>query len=395
MELVGRLTASVAHEFNNMLTVIQGHASLLKDRQIASRLAADCIDRIVQASQRAASFTGQLLAFSRKQPLLQLKSANLSEAVRNMRKMLGQLLGERYELELDGDPSLPRTRINEGGVEQILVNLVLNARDSMTDGGKIWVSTGCEVIDKIAASRHPDAHPGRFVCLTVMDTGCGISREILSRIFDPFFTTKEVGKGTGLGLSTVLSIVQQHQGWVEVASQIGHGSTFKVFLPVWEEAPGPTNIEALPAPGPERGNGETILVVEDDASVRELARVSLEQGGYRVLEAADGEQALDIWEQNHTIALLITDVVMPKGLSGGALAKALRARSPALRVICTSGYNPEFIKKDLPETRDIVFLAKPYDPQSLLHAVKQCLDGRTRAQKQSPEKGPGFLAAAI
>jgi CheY-like chemotaxis protein len=257
------------------------------------------------------------------------------------------------------------------------------------------VTIGQETLDKAAANRHPDARAGRFVFLTVMDTGCGMSKELLAHIFDPFFTTKEVGKGTGLGLSTVLSIVQQHQGWVEVTSQPSHGSTFKVFLPVWEEAPVPVNIEAMPQE-PERGGGETVLVVEDDASVRELSRVTLEQGGYRVLEAADGEQALEVWEQNRAaIVLLVTDVVMPKGLSGGALAQTLQDGNPALRVIYTSGYNPEFIKKDLPSTRDTVFIAKPYETQTLLKAVKQSLESVKDVQKQPSPKDSKFLASAI
>lgn len=387
MEVVGRLTASVAHEFNNLLTVIQGHASMLKDGRLSGRAANESVDRIVQASQRAGSFTGQLLAFSRKQPLLQLKAVNLSEAVQSMRKMLAQLLGERYELQVECTPNVPFTRVNDGGVEQILINLVLNARDAMMDGGKIWAGASLETFDKVSASRHSDARAGRFVCLTVMDAGCGMSAEVQARIFDPFFTTKEVGKGTGLGLSAVQGIVQQHQGWIEVVSQVGHGSTFKVFFPVWEEAPTPAKTSAPPTttPTPERGSGEMVLVVEDDSSVRELARMSLEQGGYQVVEAADGQQALDIWEKNRdTIVLLVTDIVMPNGLSGGTLAKTLQAKNPRLRVICTSGYNPEFIKKDLPTTRDIIFLPKPYDPQMLLSAVEKSMgtngNGHTHAK---------------
>lgn len=378
VELVGRLTASVAHEFNNLLTVIQGHASLLKDGLANDRIPVESVDRIVQASQRAALFTGQLLAFSRKQPMIQIKAINLSETVQNMRKMLAQLLGERHEIQMDCAAKLPVARLNDGSVEQILVNLALNARDSMPDGGKISVGTSLEVLDKTTASRHPDARPGRFVCLTVMDAGCGMTPELLARVFDPFFTTKEVGKGTGLGLSTVLSIVQQHQGWIEVTSQVGRGSTFKILLPVWEEAPANTSTAQPPAvPMPPPGSGETVLVVEDEASVREIARVALERSGYAVFDAADGCKALAIWEKNHdAIDLLVTDMVMPNGLSGGALARTLQSRNPRLRVICTSGYNPEFIKKDLPATRDIIFLPKPYDSQTLLSAVKKALESK-------------------
>ncbi|HMP84484.1 MAG TPA: response regulator [Verrucomicrobiota bacterium] len=374
LELVGRLTASVAHEFNNLLTVIQGHASLLRDNPANAKFAADAAERIVQASQRASAFTGQLLAFSRKQPVLHLKSVNISEIIQNMRKMFGQLLGENHKLQLDCAPKLPPTRLNEGAIEQILVNLALNARDAMPDGGIIRISTSLEIIDDAAASRHPDARPGRFVCLTVLDSGCGMSKEIVSRIFDPFFTTKEVGKGTGLGLPTVLSIVQQHNGWIEVASQPGHGSTFEVFLPALQQACAADKVELPKVPAVQRGNGETVLVVEDDPNVRELAHLTLEHGGYHVLDAADGQKALQVWESNpETISVLVTDIVMPNGLSGGELAKRLRKKNPSLRVICISGYNPEFIKKDLPAAKDVVFLPKPYDSQSLLNAVKKSL----------------------
>jgi two-component system cell cycle sensor histidine kinase/response regulator CckA len=387
MEVVGRLTASVAHEFNNLLTVIQGHASLLKDNHQAGRaISSESVDRIVQASQRAASFTGQLLAFSRKQPMLQLKAVNLSEAVQTMRKMLAQLLGERYELQLDCSPNMPFIRVNEGGVEQIVVNLALNARDAMMDGGKIWIGTALETLDEGAARRHPDARPGRFVCLTVMDAGCGMGTEVLSRIFDPFFTTKEVGKGTGLGLPAVQGIVQQHQGWIEVISQSGHGSTFKILFPVWEEAPTPTKtLPTQPAPKPERGSGEIVLLVEDDSSVRELAKVALEHGGYKVVEAVDGKEALEVWNRTpDTINLLVTDMVMPNGVSGGTLAKTLQANNPKLRVVCTSGYNPEFIRKDLPATKDVVFLPKPYNPDMLLKAVKDSIEGKNGRRADGP-----------
>jgi two-component system, cell cycle sensor histidine kinase and response regulator CckA len=390
MEIVGRMTASVAHEFNNLLTVIQGHASLLKDGHLTGRNTGDSIERIVQATQRAASFTGQLLAFSRKQPLQQLKAVNVSETIRSMKKMLAQLVGERFELQLDCPSNVPFVRVSDGSIEQVLVNLALNARDAMPDGGKIWVGTSLEVLDESGASRHPEACAGRFVCLTVMDSGCGMNADVLAHIFDPFYTTKEVGKGTGLGLSAVHGIVHQHQGWVQVVSQLGHGSTFTIFIPVWEEAPARAKLDAPKSLAEsQRGSGETILVVEDDAGVRELARVTLEQGGYDIVEAGDGREALEVWENNRgAIDMLVTDVVMPNGLSGGSLATTLQERNPRLRVICTSGYNPEFIKKDLPTTRGIIFLPKPYSPQMLLEAVKKGLEGGTPAVTQGAGRKP-------
>jgi two-component system, cell cycle sensor histidine kinase and response regulator CckA len=382
LELVGRLTASVAHEFNNLLTVIQGHASLLRDNPSNAKFAAEAAERIVQASQRAGAFTGQLLAFSRKQPVLNLKTINLSDTVQNMRKMLVQMFGERHDLHLDCAPALPSTQLNDGAIEQILVNLAVNARDAMPDGGVIRVSTSLEILEEPLVNRHPDARPGRFVCLTVLDSGCGMNTEILTRIFDPFFTTKEVGKGTGLGLPTVLGIVQQHGGWIEVSSKPAHGSTFQAFFPVLDAAKAHKPDDAPPeAPSSQRGNGQTVLVVEDDPGVLELACKSLVSGGYRVIEASDGRSALEIWERNPTsISILVADVVMPNGLSGGALAKTLREKNPALHVICVSGYNPEFIKKDLPSFHDIIFLPKPYDSQTLLDAVNSSVNKNGRIQ---------------
>lgn len=400
LDLVGRLTASVAHEFNNLLTVIQGHASLLKADPSNAKLAADAADRISQASQRAGAFTGQLLAFSRKQPVLNLKSVNLSEATLNMRKTLEQLLGERHTLKLDCEMNIALTRLNDGAFEQVLVNLVLNARDALSDGGDIHVGTRLETVDNAAASRHPNARTGLFVCLTVRDTGCGMTREILERIFDPFFTTKEVGKGTGLGLPTVLGIVQQHNGWIEVTSQPGRGSTFQVFLPVTEAASTQRKMEQARPRTAERGDGETVLVVEDDRGVRELARVALEHGGYRVIEAADGVNALKIWDETPgRISVLITDMVLPNGISGGTLAKTLQKKGPSLRIICVSGYNPEFIKKDLPEMRGIVFLPKPYDSQTLLDAVKQsarnCGNGNQACPSPKPNEPRTIIRGSL
>ena len=222
LEAVGCLAAGIAHEFNNLLTVIQGHTGLLSGRPLDSKAAAESIERISQASQRAASLTRRLLAFSRKQPV-QLKPVNLSVAVQGLGKMLGQLIGERFQLKLDCAPDLPSVQADEGNIEQILINLALNARDAMQNGGTIRITTRSGVLDAATARMNLEARPGRFVCLTVSDTGCGMTPEVLSRIFDPFYTTKDVGRGTGLGLSTVHGIVQQHHGWIEVSSQVGQG----------------------------------------------------------------------------------------------------------------------------------------------------------------------------
>ena len=329
MEAVGRLASGIAHEFNNILTIIQGHAALVHARPDDAQFASESSARITQASQRAAALTGQMLAFSRKQ-LLQLKPLNLSVVVRGAQKMINRVIGERCELQLCCAEGLPATTADENSIEQILINLALNARDAMPDGGTLRVSTELEVLDETAAHRNPDARAGKFVCLTVADTGCGMNEEVAGRVFDPFFTTKEVGKGTGLGLSMLLGIVQQHQGWIEVTSELGRGSTFKIFLPACEEMSMSTPANAIaPAFTPGNDAGNTVLVVEDEAGVRDLACAALKQGGYRVFEAADGHQALQVWEKSSVpIRLLLTDIVMPNGISGGSLAKTLQARTP-------------------------------------------------------------------
>jgi two-component system, cell cycle sensor histidine kinase and response regulator CckA len=380
MEAVGCLAAGIAHEFNNLLTVIQGHAGLLRATP-DPRAASESVERIAQASQRAASLTRRLLSFSRKQPV-QLKPLNLSAVVQSLQKMLGQLIGERHQLSLECAADLPPTRADEGNLEQVLINLVLNARDAMPQGGTIKIATSLAIIDEAAARESLDARPGRFVCVGVSDSGCGMTKEVLSRIFDPFYTTKDIGKGTGLGLSTVHAIVEQHQGWIEVNSQVAHGSTFKVFLPALAQEPAPASKTADPNhPGPLSASGEAILVVEDEATVRDMARLALEQAGYRVLDAADGQQALSVWERTPLhIDLLLTDMVMPNGLSGSDLAKELQTRDPLLRTLYTTGYSSEVVREGLHLKHGINFLPKPYDSATLLKTVSLCLkhDGNGR-----------------
>ena len=235
MEAVGCLAAGIAHEFNNLLTVIQGHAGLLRSQGVNASFAAESVERIAQASQRAASLTHRLLAFSRQQPL-HLKTVNVSDRLHGMKTDLEQLLGEQRPLLLDCDPSLPQTRADDGSIEQIITNLVLNARDAMPERGSVAISTRVVEFDESVTERNMDARAGRFICLSITDTGCGMRPEVMGRIFDPFFTTKDVGKGSGLGLSTVYAVVRQHQGWIEVASQVGQGSTFKICLPVAPQA---------------------------------------------------------------------------------------------------------------------------------------------------------------
>src|SRR5262245_19737329 len=361
MEVIGRMAAGIAHEFNNVLTVIQGDVGLLQTAGPSAALdRAALLNQIMQASQRAASFTKQLLAFSRKQ-VLQPRLLNLSTVVQNMRKMLSRLIGEKYEIQLNCPNELPSTLADEGGVEQILINLALNARDAMPQGGLLEIATSSVTVDEAGAALNPEARPGQFVMLTITDRGCGMDSQVLGRIFDPFFTTKDVGKGTGLGLSTIHGIVKQPEGWIEVVSEVGRGSTFKIFLPAYNASPLPSirnsdhNFQAEP------GKGEIILVVEDEMAVRELACAALQKRGYHVLKAANGPQAVEIWERSTSpVSLLLTDMVMPSGMSGGELAKILQTRNPQLKVLYTSGYSPEILRKDSIVVQGINFLPKPY-----------------------------------
>jgi len=286
-------------------------------------------------------------------------------------------LGERYTLEFDCADALPLITADEGNMEQILINLSLNARDAMPDGGPIRIETNLATFTETTAAAHPDARSGRFVSVAVTDRGCGISSDILRRVFDPFFTTKDIGKGTGLGLSTIHGIVRQHQGWIEATSEIGRGSTFTIYLPVTTNAPLLTRSAKLDRDvAPPLGNGEAVLVVEDDPSVRDLARATLERGGYTVFEAEDGQRALEIWETAPTrITVLITDMVLPNGISGAKLAQLLAQRDPQLHLIYVSGYGSETLKAELPATfaPGVNFLSKPFDPHALLKAVTASL----------------------
>ncbi|MEW6307221.1 MAG: ATP-binding protein, partial [Verrucomicrobiota bacterium] len=319
-----------------------------------------------------AGLTRQLLTFSRKQ-VMQSRALDMNEVVSNASKMLRRLLGEGISLQCEFSPGAAPIQADVGMMEQIVVNLAVNARDAMPSGGQLFIRTRIAEFDEAKAALNSDARPGRFVCLEVIDTGTGIPENVLPRIFEPFFTTKEVGKGTGLGLATVYGIARQHHGWVEVASQIGHGTTFRVYLPLNASV---TDGRLREAPQPVvRGGTETILVVEDEPGLRDLARNILSRYGYRVLTAAHGKEALQLWaETRQPIHLLLTDMVMPEGISGWDLAQQLRAQSPALKVIYSSGYSMELLGHRQELQEGINFLAKPYEPAALAKAVRTCLD---------------------
>ena len=375
MEAIGQLAGGVAHDFNNMLAVIQLQAGMLKADRALTPLQSEMAGEIEKAALRAADLTRQLLLFSRRQTL-QARTVDLNELVRNITKMLQRILGEHIRIQISFAPGELFIHADSSMVDQVLLNLSVNSRDAMPEGGQLTIETSVIDLDETSAAQHPSAQPGSFVCLSVADTGCGIPHETLPRIFEPFFTTKDVGKGTGLGLATVFGIVQQHGGWINVSSEVGRGTAFRIYLPrlntpaLKEKAP--SAMSALP------GGSETILLAEDEPALRALVRSVLTRLGYRVIEAPTGVRALELWEQNRDdIRLLLTDMVMPDGLSGRELAERLLAANPALKVIYTSGYNPEFAGKKFGLRDGVDFLAKPFAAPKLAEAVRAQLDSQS------------------
>jgi PAS domain S-box-containing protein len=375
MEAIGQLAGGIAHDFSNMLSVINGYSGLLLDKKDLPQEVSAWLRQIYVAGGRAASLTRQLLIFSRKaQP--HIRTVDLNEIITELTSMLGRLIGERITLQLDLAQQLPPALADSGMIEQVLMNLVVNARDAMPHTGAIVVSTGSCEVTAAECARNPDAHPGAFVWLAVRDTGTGIPPETLARIFEPFFTTKEAGRGTGLGLSTVLGIARQHGGWVEVESEVGTGTLFRVFLPLAAEPPamGPGSVASMVT----AGGKETILLVEDEDSVRDYARTVLEMHGYRVLQAASGIEAVEVWKwHGERVALLLTDLVMPDEMSGLALAEKLQAERPELKVLFTSGYSADMAAEMLAARKGYSFLQKPYQPKTVARMVREVLDGAT------------------
>jgi signal transduction histidine kinase/CheY-like chemotaxis protein len=376
MESIGQLAAGVAHDFNNILTVIQGYADHLQSRFDGDPALTNPLKQITNASRRAAALTRQLLMFSRKQ-VLQPRTLDLNAVLRNLSNMLTRLLGEDIAVETRYAETLPPIEADTGMLEQVIMNLAVNSRDAMPKGGQLLITTSTAECDQNYVHQHPDAQRGRAVCLTVTDTGCGMDRKTMTRIFEPFFSTKEVGKGTGLGLATVYGIVKQHQGWIEVKSELGVGTTFEIFIPAAKTAPVEAAAEThVPATQVNRGKNEVILLVEDEPILRELVREILSGLGYRIVEAGNGVEALKTWDdQGGKIDLLLTDMVMPEGFSGRDLAMQLRTRKPGLKVIYTSGYSAEIMGRDT-ELRDAPFLAKPYAAPQLAKIVRDCLDAK-------------------
>jgi two-component system cell cycle sensor histidine kinase/response regulator CckA len=371
MEAVGRLAGGVAHEFNNLLTAIAGHAAMLRD-QPGSETANDDIDAVLDAVARASALTRQLLAFSRRQ-VLQPKLLDVNHIVTEMGRMLRGLIGESIELVTDLDPRTPLIRADRGQIEQVVLNLVVNARDATSGAGTIELCTLASDVVPDSPDEARGIRPGEYAEIRVRDDGHGMEPELLSRIFEPFFTTREQGQGTGLGLPTVYGIVTQSGGRIIVDSEPGTGSTFRVLIPAAGAAPSPTSVE----PAGAAAGGETVLLVEDEAAVRRLGRRILERRGYTVLEAESGPAAIQIFERRAPdIALLVSDVIMP-GMSGGELARQLRAMKPSLRVLFTSGYTADAIAQHGVLEEGTAFLEKPFTPEVLAQKVGEVLRGES------------------
>jgi PAS domain S-box-containing protein len=373
MESVGQLAGGVAHDFNNMLAATMMNLSLLQMDKTLKPEARETISELIKEAERAASLTRQLLLFSRRS-VMDVKLLDLSDLVTNLLKMLCRLIGEQVVVRFARRAGLPPLEGDAGMIEQVVMNLAVNARDAMPKGGEIDIGIEVVKVNEERLKGQPAVQAGPFLCLSVADSGCGMDEATRQRIFEPFFTTKEPGKGTGLGLATVHGIVAQHKGWVEVESEVGKGTTFKVFLPASTKR----RSEAAPVAQPAvKGGEEAILVVEDEASVRRLVALTLRKLGYAVFVAENGQAALNLWQERcGEFDLLFSDMVMPEGLTGLDLSEKLRKEKPNLKVIISSGYSGETTGRSRLAANGIIYLQKPYRTENLAKVVRDCLDGK-------------------
>jgi signal transduction histidine kinase/CheY-like chemotaxis protein len=370
MEAVGRLAGGIAHDFNNLLTVVLGASDMLLQELPPNDENHGVVKEIKEAGERAAALTTQLLAFSRKQ-LVEPKVFVVNQLVTNMEKMLRRLIGEDVEVSVRLEPELGSVKADIGHVEQVLLNLVVNARDAMPRGGLIVIETRNVTLDEHYVHLHQGVKPGEYVMLAVSDTGIGMSEETRSKMFEPFFTTKEAGKGTGLGLATCYGIVKQAGGHIGVYSEVGVGTTMKVYLP--KVARNGSSISTVHEKI-KRGS-ETILLVEDDKAVRGITRRMLLSQGYTVLEASDGAEALELLGSNSArVDLLLTDVVLP-GMGGREVAEKARAMRPDIKVLFVSGYTDDVILQNQLLEHDVSLLQKPFTPQALARKLRESIDG--------------------
>lgn len=381
LDSVGRLAAGIAHDFNNLLGIQQTCLSLLQLDDTISDKNANLLRQISTASHKAAELTRQLLLFSRKE-VMQTSPVDLNHTLRNLETMLTRILGENLDVRITYDATLPLIQVDPGMMDQVVMNLAINARDAMPDGGTLWISVSRIEFSGASSRDNPEGRDGVFVCLRVTDSGTGIPESDHDRIFDPFFTTKDIGKGTGLGLSTVHGIVKQHKGWIKVSSPPGQGATFEIFFPAIDAAEDGGEAAALlvqtdltlnlDAIGPD--SASTILVVEDEDALLEVTKMALERYGYSILSAASSEEALQVWHQHKgEIDLLLTDLVMPGMINGWQLADRLMQDKPGLKVVYTSGYSAEVAGKDLELHPGTAFLQKPFPLQGLLETIQRCL----------------------
>jgi two-component system cell cycle sensor histidine kinase/response regulator CckA len=374
MEAIGRLAGGVAHDFNNMLTVITGYSQIALERIPPDSPLYEFISEILKAGDRAAALTKQLLAFSRKQ-VLQHRILDLNATVSDMERMLRRIIGDNIVLATTLTREAARIKTDPGQVEQVILNLAINARDAMPEGGRLTIATARVNLDEAYVKNHPEVHPGDYILLEVTDTGIGMSEEIQSHIFEPFFTTKLPGLGTGLGLSTVFGIVAQSGGHIVVESEPGKGACFRVYFP-WVADSVQDGYPVLKPPSTVSGT-ETVLLVEDEEIVRKLARSVLENKGYTVLEAPNGAAAIAFCnEYPGPIHLLITDIMMPE-MSGRELAVYLRASKPKARIIYMSGYAEDAVAHHGALDRETPFLPKPFSMIHLLTKVREVLDSAT------------------
>jgi signal transduction histidine kinase/ActR/RegA family two-component response regulator len=372
MEAVGQLTGGVAHDFNNLLAVILGNLDMLQEAVDDPKIRA-LADAAMRATQRGSELTQRLLAFSRRQ-MLQPEIIDINVLVSGMVDLLARAIGEDIQVRTDLSPVSLCAKVDPGQLENSLLNLAVNARDAMPDGGALTLETSDVVLDSQYAERSPDVTPGSYVMLAVSDTGTGMPPEVALRAFEPFFTTKEVGKGSGLGLSMVYGFVKQSGGHVTIYSEPGHGTTVKIYFPlVAGESAKPMAVDDANIP---LGQGETVLVVEDDPDVRDLAIALLRQLGYTVIEASDGHKALALLADNPEIDLLLSDIVLPRGMSGAALAERVHKKRPNMPVLYMSGYAADSVIKRGIIDRGAKLISKPFRKAEIARKVHQALEER-------------------